>query len=78
VPVGGFRHVDVDPRDLIGRHLVLGAKLQGSVDGSVQQAHGSIRLHGDPVGFPEGAKASVNLAGIKVMLSLAVIFWPFT
>jgi hypothetical protein len=33
-------HVDVDPADLAGRHLVLGAQLQRSVDGGVQHAHG--------------------------------------
>jgi hypothetical protein len=70
VSVGGFRHVDVDPFDLVGRHLVLGAQAQRGVDGSVQQAHRGIRLHGDPVGFPEGAEARVNQARVR-MVALA-------
>ena len=36
VSVGGFRHVDVDPFNLVGLHLVLGAQLQCGVDSSVQ------------------------------------------
>jgi hypothetical protein len=35
-------HVDVDPADLAGRHLVLGAQLQRGVDGGAQHAHGGI------------------------------------
>jgi hypothetical protein len=70
VSVCCFRHVDIDPFDLVGLHLILEAQLQCGVDSSVQQAHGGIRLHGDPVGFPQGAKAGVDLAGIR-MVALA-------
>src|SRR5271169_2561733 len=39
---------------------------RAAVDGSVQQAHGGVRLHGDPVGFPEGALAQLYHASASL------------